>query len=107
MQPSEGFYDNGKDCEPHSVMCVVEKLLRAFQTASCSSKDVRFGRRCYVGVLAGVKVTSVSCVPGRGIGGSGIVETQRLGSQLQDAREHTEKLPAQPEVHTRPDLRPS
>ena len=94
-----GFHDNGKDCEPHSVLWFVEKLLCARQMASCNNKEVLVGRRCNVRVTAGVKDASVLC--GR------IVESQRLGSQRQHTTEHTENLPAQPEVHTRPDLRPS
>ena len=75
------------------MLWFVEKLLRAFQTASCSEKEVLFGRRCNFRVIAGVKVTSVSCGPGRGIGGSGIVETQRLGSQLQIPRNTQKTCP--------------
>jgi hypothetical protein len=37
-----GFHDNGKGCEPHSVMWFVEKLLRAFQTASCNNREILF-----------------------------------------------------------------
>ena len=61
VQPPEEFHDNGKDCEPRSVLWLVENLLCAFQTASCSNKEVLFGRRCNARLIAGVKIASIFC----------------------------------------------